>query len=385
MRSEQIRWIPRFGWQLETCQLPVADKVQLVLLFGDVEYICDPARFAELRNRYAHALIVGCSSMGTILEKRLYDDTLVATAIQFDTTTVRLVSRSDLRTADATREAAAEIVADLQDADQGLFHVFMFADGFLSGAAIVNGVQSAGRVPVTGGQAGDYYNRERDLRTAVCANNPGESRQIVGLGFYGRDTSVYYGSATGWEPFGIERTITRAENNTVFEIDGEPALDLYRRYLGEHAGQLPMISLQYPLGLLNQRGDYTVRSVRNVNTADRSLVFAGDIPVGTKVRFMKTEVDNLIRASSKTANESHLKETTDLVFVVSCAGRRFVMNRLTEEELEAIDGAVGAGAIISGFYSFAELAPSSRVNPCDLHNQTITLTMFRETGPRFDK
>ncbi|MCB1309921.1 MAG: FIST C-terminal domain-containing protein, partial [Leptospiraceae bacterium] len=111
----------------------------------------------------------------------------------------------------------------------------------------------------------------------------------------------------------------------------------------------------------------------------------GDIPVGTKVRFMKTEVDNLIRASSKTANESHLKETTDLVFVVSCAGRRFVMNRLTEEELEAIDGAVGAGAIISGFYSFAELAPSSRVNPCDLHNQTITLTMFRETGPRFDK
>ena len=48
-----------------------------------------------------------------------------------------------------------------------------------------------------------------------------------------------HGSRGGWDFFGPERRVTRSEGNVLYELDGTPALDLYKKYLGARASGLP--------------------------------------------------------------------------------------------------------------------------------------------------
>jgi len=43
----------------------------------------------------------------------------------------------------------------------------------------------------------------------------------------------------GWDPFGPERLITKSKENILYELDGQSALELYKKYLGEHAKVFP--------------------------------------------------------------------------------------------------------------------------------------------------
>ncbi len=44
---------------------------------------------------------------------------------------------------------------------------------------------------------------------------------------------IYGMAMSGWKPLGKVRTVTRCENDWIYAIDDQPALDMYLRYLGE--------------------------------------------------------------------------------------------------------------------------------------------------------
>ena len=54
----------------------------------------------------------------------------------------------------------------------------------------------------------------------------------------------------GWAPIGLSKQVTRGRGKTVYELNGEPALDVFERFLGQHAEKLPAIGVQYPLGFI---------------------------------------------------------------------------------------------------------------------------------------
>jgi hypothetical protein len=54
------------------------------------------------------------------------------------------------------------------------------------------------------------------------------------------------------------------------------------------------------------------------------------------------------------------------------------LKQRVEEEVEAVLDIVGNKTVITGFYSYGELAPAANGQPCDLHNQTMTVTLFSE-------
>ncbi|MBX7116491.1 MAG: FIST C-terminal domain-containing protein, partial [Myxococcaceae bacterium] len=62
----------------------------------------------------------------------------------------------------------------------------------------------------------------------------------------------------------------------------------------------------------------------------------------------------------------------------SCVGRRSVLKQRTEEETEAVREVLGPKPVLTGFYSYGELAPVTRGARCQLHNQTMTVTTFSE-------
>ena len=371
MQIDQICWSVKSGWDQPPGFSAVAD---LVLAFADDAYFQTADCYNQLRDMFPKALIVGCSSSGSVKGVEISDRNVVATIVKFDKSSVRLAS-VDIEPGKEPDELGGQLMAELGAED--LRHVFVLSDGLqVNGSKLALGLNQAG-IPVTGGLAGDGT---RFGKTWVMANSAARPGRIAALGFYGA-VAVRSGCFAGWEEFGAERLVTKSTGNVVYEIDGEPALDLYKKYLGEQARELPASGLHFPLSIQAGKTDKSlIRTLLAVDEDAKSLTFAGDVPQGYLCKLMRTNLDRLIDNAGLAAEAAHpvIKGETGLCLVVSCVGRRLVMGQLTEEELEIVQTKLGEGTRITGFYSYGELAPFSDILQCQLHNQTMTLTTIYE-------
>lgn len=377
MKITQRTWTEQKGWQGGA---PAgAGGAQLVLLFGGTRQISEARWMAELRKACPKAHLFGCSTAGEIAATSVSDDALVATAVTFERTPIKL---AQVRLADAhdSADAGARLAASLPS--QGLRHVFVLSDGTkVNGSELVRGMLGAlpAGVQVTGGLAGDGARFERTL--IIAGDTPIEG-SVGAIGMYGDAIQVGYGSLGGWDPFGPERVVTRSEGNVLFELDGRPALELYKSYLGEHASGLPAAGLLFPLQI-RRKGDAEtlVRTILAVDEATGSMTFAGDLPAGATAQLMKANFDRLVDGASGAATTSVRTlagSKPELAILISCVGRKLVLKDRTEEEVEAVQDALGKGTPMTGFYSYGEICPAAPNASCQLHNQTMTITSFSE-------
>lgn len=203
--------------------------------------------------------------------------------------------------------------------------------------------------------------------------------RIVAVGFYGPSLRVAFGSAGGWESFGPQRIVTRAAQNTLYELDGQSALALYRKYLGEQAAELPGSALRFPLSVSPPGGENAVvRTILSIDEATQAMTFAGDILPGSRARFMRASYEDLIDGAARAAEQTNVLRDPELALCVSCVGRRIVLGQRVEEETECVRTALGGRPVLAGFYSYGELAPAGAAVACQLHNQTMTITTLRE-------
>ena len=379
MRIEQRGWRPTTGWSPGSPS-QLVQQADLVFAFGAKEVLLRSQQLEELRARFPGAAIVGCSTAGEIAGTRVSDDSLVATAVAFESSSARAVDL-DLAEVSDSHEAGKRLALELPQ--EGLVHVLVIADGTLvNGSALVRGLNDhlPGGVQVTGGLAGDG---ERFEETLVFAGHEPRVGLVAAIGLYGEHLRVGFGSLGGWDPFGPDRLITRSEGNVLFELDGKSALGLYKTYLGEYARELPASALLFPLALRRegQRHRPVVRTILSVDDEAESMTFAGDMPQGEYARFMKANFERLIDGATlaaKTSYETLGAETPDLALLISCVGRRMVLKQRTEEEVESVREVLGPGAVLAGFYSYGEISPFTPAARCELHNQTMTITTLSE-------
>lgn len=355
------------------------EKCRLVLVFGSSESIIKPDVYGYLRSLYPHADIVFSSTAGEILDDSVYDDTVVVTAIEFEKTTINCV-KTNIKHHSNSFETGVALMKKLSA--ENLNCVFIISDGtFINGSELVDGLNSVNehQVPITGGLAGDAARFEK---TFTGINEVPSQGNVIAIGFYGKDMMIGHGSLGGWDEFGHERTITRSDKNVLFEIDSKNALDLYKEYLGDYVNELPGSALLFPLSLRMSGAEKTlVRTILSIDEGNRSMTFAGNLPEGSKVRLMKANFDKLIEASSTAANKSFEKiegHQPDLAVLISCVGRKLILQERTYEEVEAAKDILGDHTAITGFYSYGEISPFSGSVQCELHNQTMTITTFTE-------
>jgi hypothetical protein len=360
--------------------VPLSGPADLVLVFGSSARLQSTA-YDSLCAIHPGALIVGCSTAGEITGTHVTDETLTLTAIRFARTRVKL-ARTRIGDPAASHDAGMELAQQLPP--DNLNHVLVFSDGLnVNGTALVDGLRERlpGRVAVTGGLSGDGTDFKRTL---VIADAPPAEHTIAAVGFYGDALRVGYGSLGGWDPFGPDRRITRSTGNVLFELDGQSALALYKHYLGEHAAGLPATGLLFPLELHNQPGSKDrglVRTLLSVNEDDQSMTFAGDVPEGVYARLMKANFDRLIEGASGAAQATRAplgNVGAELAVLISCVGRKLVLQQRVEEEIESVRDVLGPGTVLTGFYSYGEISPSVPLGKCELHNQTMTITTFAE-------
>jgi len=168
----------------------------------------------------------------------------------------------------------------------------------------------------------------------------------------------------------------------LYELDGKPALDLYKEYLGERASGLPATGLLFPLSIRQDSSDsrQLVRTILAVDEENQSMTFAGDIPKDCLAQLMRANFDRLVNGASIAADQAKNNTAPDgptLAVAISCVGRRLVLGERTEEETEITLEHLPAGTKQIGFYSYGEISPYA-AGACDLHNQTMTLTTFSE-------
>jgi hypothetical protein len=376
MKVEQRRWTEGDGWNRPAG----APEAQLVFAFGGRE-VCEEGRaLAEVVAAYPDAEIVGCSTAGEICGTQVADNSLVVTALQFSTTTTRCARVRIAGPADSF-SAGTQLAGAL--ADDRLVHVVVFSEGLrVNGSDLVQGIASAlpPNVTVTGGLSGDGHRFER---TYVIWKGLAEPMSIVAIGFYGDSLRVGYASLGGWDPFGPERLITRSCENILYELDGRSALELYKRYLGDHAGDLPASGLLFPLSLrANDDSTPVVRTILAVDEKEQSMTFAGDMPQGAYARLMKANFDRLIdgaAGAAKVSQQAVGSTEPDLALLISCVGRKMVLQQRIEEEVEGVRDVLGRKATLTGFYSYGEISPFTPSARCELHNQTMTITTFSES------
>ena len=382
MNLEQSIFKKQTGWitRKRTDEFK-SESANLVLAFGTKEVILTNNIFEQLKELYPNADIVTSSTAGEIIGVNVEDDSVVATAIQFCKTDIRC-HQVNIKDFDNS-ESVGKIISDTLD-DETLRHILVFSDGQLvNGSALVNGLNKYVRdgVIVSGGLAG---NRPNFGTTVVGLNDDIGKGNIVAIGFYGDDLHISCGSKGGWDEFGPFRTVTKASGNVLYELDGKSALDLYKRYLGPQAENLPYSALLFPLSMkVGQGEDATsvVRTTHNIDEEENSLILSGEVEEGATVRMMKGNFDRLIEGAAQAARDSQAKNghtPPELVLLVSCAGRKLVLDQRIEEELEAVEEVFGEDSFYTGFYSYSELSPSKPGGQCDLHNQTMTLTTYTE-------
>lgn len=377
MKLEQNKWTQTGFWDTMPEMSTAAD---LVLVFGKRQLLEQSDRFKEIRSFYPLADIVMCSTSGEIMDVEVFDDTLVTTAIQFEKTVIkaRQMAITDSWTSDADlgRELAALFPKE------HLKHVLLLSHGLdINGTRLIEGVKAGfeHHVSISGGLAGDGPDF---VKTVVGLNGVPTEKQVVAIGFYGETMKVGYGSFGGWDTFGHSREISRSQDNILYELDGKPALDLYKEYLGDKAKDLPSSGLLFPLSIKTSKesNKELVRTILSVNEEEKSLTFAGDIPEGGQARLMKANFESLYDGASRAAANSIavLKDKAQLALLISCVGRKLILKQHTEDEVESVRDVIGDGAVMTGFYSYGELGPDRQGDSCYLHNQTMTITLFSE-------
>lgn len=379
MQIEQKLWLPDSGWRSLNNTEALTAKSDLVFAFGGTSIFKEGKLLEEVAEMYPGAIVAGCTTAGEIQDIDVTDDTLVVTAIAFEKTRVAFKCMQ-IDEVENSRAVGKQLAESLDSA--GLKHVFVLSDGLtVNGSELAKGLSESvpEGVTVTGGLSGD---EGRFQETYVMCNGVPEQNCVSIVGFYGDDLKIGFGSLGGWDSFGTERVITRSKGSILYEMDGQSALGLYKKYLGEQANDLPASGLLFPLAVRpTQGGDAVVRTILAVDEKEQSMTFAGDVPEGQYARLMKANFNRLIDGASMAALSSAVpfgSDSPELAILISCVGRKMVLKQRIEEEVEAVREVLGDGTALTGFYSYGEISPLLPDTICRLHNQTMTITTFSE-------
>jgi hypothetical protein len=203
--------------------------------------------------------------------------------------------------------ASGETVASaLDDVDSPYRVLLMLGDGrsgdqqeVVRGAYSVAGAQ----VPLIGGCAGDNVTQTGTYSFFSSGAEVRVLKNAVLGAALGSESPFGIAMAHGWHRIGEPMVVTRSEGGQIFELDGEPALDVYLRRTGgspqlaADAEAFLNFATVRPLGLARRTGE-DVRIIFACDPEQRSVLSLADTPEGAMVWFMEQDVDQVVGAAA---------------------------------------------------------------------------------------
>lgn len=324
----------------------ITDKITLkdplVLVFGNRFLLEEENLYQEIKEMFPNGNVVFGSTSGEIIGDKVSENTIVLTAIEFEKSTYIVKSKNVKEFGYNDLDLGAKLIEEFPKKD--LKHIYIISEGStVNGSALIEGIEKEKHISIglSGGLCGDDARFEKTL---VSNNATPKEGEIVAIGFYGKTLEITSANYGGWTGFGPERIITKSKGNVLYELDGKPALDLYKKYLGDKARELPKSALLYPLNVkVTEDSQPIVRTIINIDEDTNTMTLAGDVPQGSTVQLMMSTVDDIAEGASVAAKYAirNRENLPQLALLVSCVGRKLVMDQRTEEEVEEVLDVIG--------------------------------------------
>jgi len=339
----------------------------------DIDAVC------ELLNEEG-IQIFGATSSGEFINSEIEEESIVIMLLDMNPAYFKLLFL------EAGDSSEYEIANQLGKEGNTAFAnaAFIIASGWsneMDGEEIIKGIEEGfgGGATIFGGMAGD------DLSlTGPKAFTHGKSstKGLVALIIDGDRVELSGVATCGWKPIGITKTVTKSEGNIVYTIDDKPALDLVIKYLGldleeQFNNTVFNLGAYYPLQLERKDAPAVMRTAQMGNVEDRSLICAGNVPQGSKVRFSLPPdfdvIDTVVEECTE-VKEEHL-QGADAVIMFSCISRYLSFGVMTSEEIERVQAVWKAPLV--GFFSYGEYGKSKR-GKHEFHNNTCCVVALKE-------
>lgn len=341
----------------------------LAIVFCSVVYPLE-----EIRRLFARHNIdlFGASSSGEIANCEAHEESIAVMLLNIDRKVYKL------SVFDAQEMTSYRVGQDLADWATTAYEkpALMVTSAGLhaDGEQIVHGIidKVGYQVPLFGGLAGD------DLRmheTFVFSTSQVISNGVVALVFDRNAIELYGTAVSGWRGIGTPKTITKAEGNVVYMIDNQPALDVYREYLGVTGNRSDhTLAAEYPLLLERDDGSSVLRAAMLVN-GDKSMVYAGTMPEGARVQFSMPPGFEIVEYAIEQLSVFNKQiSEADAMVLFSCKARHLVLGPMVEDELSGICKLWNVPLV--GFFTYGEIGPNSG-GRCDFHNDTLSLVLIQ--------
>lgn len=359
------------------------------MVFYGVDHDAD-AIASTLKQRLPDVPTIGCSTDGELSSDGLSVDSVCLMVLSSETVRARAGAIQAL--SNGSFDAGARLAGELRSETSRV--LFVLPDGLTgNGSAVIRGAQEVlgPDFVIAGGTAGD---RGRFKQTTQIYNGQAMTDSLPGLMLESDEPlDLGFGVMAGWKPLGIGKKVTRAEGNTVYEIEGKAALDVYTTFLGDKASQLPAIGVEYPFALVDETGLVDEAGLRDgesyillrapmvVDHDTGAVTFAAEIPQGSTIKMTRGKSVEVVEASREAASRAkeRLGGDPDVVFFFSCMARKIVLGRRTNEEIRVAQEVFGADVPMAGFYTYGEIANCGQRRPiCRFHNETATFLAIRE-------
>ena len=193
---------------------------------------------------------------------------------------------------------------------------------------------------------------------------------------FAEDVGVTTGLSQGCSPVGEIHEVTKAKDNILFQLDGKPALDVFKEDIGDVlARNLERVGGYIHAALPisgDDSGDYLVRNVVGVDPDNKLVAIGERISAGDRVMFVRRDgpsaMEDLHRMLADVISRSN--GTPKAALYYSCVARGPNLFGPDSEELKAVQGALGDEVPVVGFFANGEISKNR------LYGYTGVLTLI---------
>lgn len=331
-----------------------------------VKHICE-CLDAEMPD----ALYLGCTTNANIMEGVLSNAKIILTCtiFEYETTQARILQFPFLE------ENVARDVAELKkycDENPWVHAVEMYATIMdMSMMEFCNEMSCLREdIQVFGGGAFNP-DMDDDMAAVFSKGNGFLEHGIIFLLLGGTDFHTYSTFISGWKPLKRKFRVTKADREILYELDGKPALDVYRRFLNiDRNDRFFSNTLEFPLFL--EHGDIDILRCPLAANHDDSLVMSSDIQEDAFVRLAYGDPETIL-ASIREDGQKIADFCPEVIQAFSCAARRAFWG---DENISDETILFNSVAPTMGFYTHGEFL---RIKGDMLNfNVTLVLVAMRE-------
>lgn len=231
---------------------------------------------------------------------------------------------------------------------------------------------------IWGGRAGDDFMLGE---TIVFTNGRSTKKGLIMLTIDSDHILVKGLATSGQKPVGTEKTITKADNNWIYEIDHHPATEMVLKYLGialtPEEAETYQVKENIVLSVARDSGDPILRGVGLFNWTEKSMFILGNIQEGDKIRLTIPPDFEIIDEIQRNVEKVKQQEMpgADALLMFSCVGRLAQFGPLIGNEIDGIRNVFNAP--LAGFFTYGEYGRTKNGNN-EFHTSTCCWVALKE-------